>query len=290
MSDPEPKALAVAGDQQPLVELGQRQLEVLHATIAPDLTVEQLELYAMTCRRLGLDPFARQIHAVVRKGKLCIQAGIDGLRLVARRTRDYRGQVGPWWCGEDGVWRDVWLESRPPAAARVGVLCEGWPEPLYAVARWRSYAVANSRTWQGMPDVMLAKCAESLALRRAFPAELSGVYEPAEMDQADGPGPIEQRPPAPRQQVPEPVRQQQAAAAYAPPQDGLAGLSMRPLSELRVALHALQPDRGWIDMPLADVAASVVARKAQQTGVVPDDRFVADLVVDARDALASRGG
>lgn len=168
--------LAVAWDEQ--------QLEIIRQQIAPNCTASELALFAQVCARTGLDPFARQVYAIKRGNKMSIQTSIDGFRLIAERTGVYAGQLGPYWCGDDGQWVEVWLKDQPPSASKVAVLRKDWQEPLWAVARFNSYNQGQG-LWQRMPDLMIAKVAESLALRRAFPAEMSGLYTAEEMNQSD---------------------------------------------------------------------------------------------------------
>ena len=146
----------------------------------------ELAVFLHYSQRTGLDPFARQIYMIERGGRFTIQASIDGLRIVAQRSGEYAGQSGPYWCGEDGTWTDVWLEKTPPTAAKVGVWRKGWTEPAWGVAKFDSYN-SGSPIWKKMPDTMIAKCAEALALRKAFPNDLSGIYAAEEMEQADAP-------------------------------------------------------------------------------------------------------
>ncbi|WP_205289222.1 phage recombination protein Bet [Microbacterium arborescens] len=143
-----------------------------------------VEAFLAHCRRTGLDPIARQIYAIERGGKWGIQMSIDGARLVAERSGEYEGQTAAQWTADGITWVDVWLDdSKPPAAARVGVYRRSFREPLFAVATFKAYS-AGGPMWSKMPALMLAKCAEALALRKAFPQDLSGLYTSEEMDQA----------------------------------------------------------------------------------------------------------
>lgn len=175
-------ALAITGEQKYWTP---EQISALKQLGLSNASNGDLAVFFHQAQKTGLDPFARQIYMIERGGRYGIQTSIDGLRIVAQRSGEYAGQSGPFWCGEDGKWVDVWLAKTPPLAAKVGVYRQGFPEALYAVARWDSYAVPNNPIWRKMPDLMLAKCAEALALRKAFPNDLSGIYTDDEMSQAD---------------------------------------------------------------------------------------------------------
>lgn len=201
-------AIAKRETQTSAVQLNEEQIALVKRTVLVprnrQATDDELALFIHQAERTGLDPLNRQIYGIFRfdnqqqREVMTIQVAIDGLRLNAERTGKYLGQTPAYWCGPDLKWQEVWAGQGNPFAAKVGVYKAGAPEPIWAVAKFSSYADTRSPIWKGMPDNQLAKCAEALALRKAFPAELSGLYAYEEMEQAD----IESPEPAPRQDAP----------------------------------------------------------------------------------------
>ena len=165
------------------ITFSSEQIAVVKNQIAKDATDMELKSFIYQCERTGLDPFSRQIYFMKDKsGKVMIQTSIDGFRLIAERSGAYEGQTQALWCGPDGVWKDVWMSPDYPVAAKVGVYKKGFREALYAIAHWNEYFGVPGFMHKKMPTLMLAKVAESLALRKAFPNEMSGLYTQEEMN------------------------------------------------------------------------------------------------------------
>lgn len=187
-----------------LVEYGytERQLQTIANTVARGATLSELHLFLSVAKATGLNPFLRQIHFVKRNTKhgpvVTIQTGIDGFRSIADRPRPdgesvYGGSDQPVfdWDGDaqgKGKRFPVSATSTVYRLFRMGRNVER--TPISRTAYWDEYYPGEDNKeafmWRKMPRTMLGKCAEALALRAAFPMQLSGVYVHEEMDQAGG--------------------------------------------------------------------------------------------------------
>ena len=268
-------ALAITPDQQ---QWTPQQVAVLRQLGLQDASPADLDIFHHQCQRTGLDPFARQIYMIgrwSREGtKYTIQTSIDGLRLVGHRAASARRETlevsDTEWCGPDGVWRDVWLSDEPPAAARVAILRNGGRFP--AVAMFREYAQTKkdgnlTQMWSDKGALMIAKCAEALAWRKAFPQDLSGIYTSDEMGQATAPT----RHTVTQQRVGRDDLIAQAQAAAEQPVDWIGRVqACETVDELRTVWAAANA-AGALDDELRDLLTAAVSDLQQvdeQTGEV----------------------
>lgn len=173
-----------------------------------DASEGEIELFFHVCQKSGLDPFNKEVYMIGRNTevafyvpvnanepdgqkrkemrwvtKYTIQTAINGFRKRAREIADLKGiqyaQGDAQWCGEDGVWKEVWPESKVPVAAKFTVFRDG--QPYSFVAHYSEYVQlsGNPKTpnsmWSKMPRNQLRKCAEAGAIQAAFPDELGGL-------------------------------------------------------------------------------------------------------------------
>ena len=196
-----------------LVSFTPPQLQTIKATVAKDTNATEFDLFMEACRSYKLDPFRKQIHAVVYskdrpdKRKMSIIVSRDGLRVLAHRCRDYRpasepaqivydkalaGPINPkgivsatvrlWKQDNRGDWFPVigeayWDEYAP--------VTDEWAEDPETRKRRPTgkKALDASGNWARMPVVMITKCAESQALRAGWPETFGNIYAEEEVAQ-----------------------------------------------------------------------------------------------------------
>lgn len=189
------------------------QLDLVKRTVAADCNTDEFDLFVEVCRRVGLDPFRRQIYAIVynknneQKRKMSIVTGIDGFRAVAARCGDYRPDSDEPMIVSDPDLKDpatnpLGIEKAVYTAYKRDPNGEWFP--VKATAYWDEFAplseiwaydesekkrqptgkfeLPSSSNWRKMGRVMIVKCAEAQALRKGWPEDLSGVYSEDEME------------------------------------------------------------------------------------------------------------
>jgi len=165
------------------------QIDLVKRTICKGASDDQMMLFEYVCTRTGLDPFMKQIYGIIRQTNnketnkkeptMTIQTSIDGLRLIADRTSKYLpGRDSTFTYDKDGR-----IFS---ATSYLKKWSRGEWHEISATAIFSEYKPNGyvNDFWNSKPHIMLAKCAEALVLRKAFPAEMSGVYAKEELDQS----------------------------------------------------------------------------------------------------------
>ena len=185
------QSIVVHRDVSGPLEFSDEQVQLLRDGYAPGASQIEFRMLLEVARLRRLNPFLKQIHFVKRRSKdtrtdqwvenWTSQVSIDGLRAIAQRTGLYDGQDEP------TFERD---EKGLILSARVAVYRKDWSRAAVGVARWCEYVQTTrdgkpTKFWDTMPHVMIAKCAEAIALRKAFPEDLAGIYTDEEMEQAD---------------------------------------------------------------------------------------------------------
>jgi RecT family len=182
---------ATREDSAPYLEhISNNELAVIRAAVCPKAKAHELQYFAMVCLSRGVDPRSGMLYLVIRESQrhgrqITIQSSIDYFRSVAEKTGEFEGMDGPFYCDAEGQWTEVWLRAEAPHAAKVTVHRRGY-RPRTVVRLWREYMASNpGPVAAGNQTHMLAKSAESIALRQQFPQQLAGIYTEDELPEPE---------------------------------------------------------------------------------------------------------
>lgn len=237
--------------------LPKEQIDLIRRTVANGATNDELALFLYDCQRRGVHPLDKLLHFTKRGGRYTPVTSIDFMRSQAAMSGEMAGSDDPVFMMNPA------REGLESATVTVYRITQGQRFAYTATARWAEYCPDNAPMWKRMPHTMLGKCAEALALRKAFPQQLAGLYSREEMDQADKPSGYVVDAPAP------PGVRENAAA---PPAGELRGTSASSSNGRTAAFEAgdvgsspadaASPDLG-VDLP----AGSRLIVKVESTNV-----------------------
>ncbi len=190
------EALQVINSNTPTVNLTDADITTLvQANIIPkDTPKAQVAVFARTCSERNLSPFSKQIYLMARMTKqgmrYSTQTSIDGFRSISERTNKYAGSddyVFDEGISEYQMIKDKRMKPTTATATVHKILPNQQIFPIKATVRWEEYYPGGNQgfMWDKMPFLMLGKCAEALALRKAFPEQLGSIYINEEMQQAE---------------------------------------------------------------------------------------------------------
>lgn len=184
---------AIAKQQEVIPMWTREQRELIKNTVAPGATDDELSMFLHVAAKSGLDPLRKQIHFTKMGGRIAFIADINGLQARAAKEPDYEGILHAVVYEKDDFQVDattgeVTKHLSNPFGAN-GRLVGAWATvrrkgmlPFTSVVRFNEYDNPNNPLWKTKPAVMIDKCAKSTALRLAYPEQLGGIYEQAELD------------------------------------------------------------------------------------------------------------
>ncbi len=174
---------AIVKHEEGPLAFSDHQMRMIRDSFCSGASDQEFAVLMEIARVRRLNPLLKQIHFVKRwnsqlkREVWTSQTSIDGMRALAEHTGKYAGQDEPEY---------VYNDDGSILCSKVRVYRHDWERPAVGVAYWSEYVQTTkdggvTQFWRDKPHVMIGKCAEAIALRKAFPEDLSGLYAQEEM-------------------------------------------------------------------------------------------------------------
>jgi phage recombination protein Bet len=151
-------------------------VDYIRQTVLPNVSDEELLFYFTMHKKLGLDPFMKNIWVIRYGGKNQYVTSIKALRTLADRS----GKFFP-----SSKKTEFVYDEKGNLVSATKFICKLTPNGVLAegcsTAMWDSFAKDASgklkgSCWKSHPELMLEKCAEARCLRENFPGECGDLY------------------------------------------------------------------------------------------------------------------